>query len=303
MTKGETDEPSALPITPPDDFTDPRDTIETLRKLSVLDFVCPDSKNISTYQADKTAFLSQRKPFPGMGIISSQEDVTSPTAGLLFNHYLVNHFGCFLSPEGGDGLQYPLEQILMNQNNDYDNLKAVVNRLLLIREGLNIAAIESEPALKSQMQACASTLAALLVLPALEPLIEAFLTAGWAYCESLLDVRTLLSGDKIPTIKNAENWQVALNNLPALLTDPNELKKPAAKGLSYQNYLSILLLTRPAANKTVGAMDMIEHEIRHKVNPDFRFDLCLDSVTAEITATTSDDISLTAERSISYRDM
>lgn len=57
---------------------------------------------------------------------------------------------------------------------------------------------------------------AFLIPPAVV-VIEGALILCWAFAESILDVRELFAGGKVPLTKNASNWQLSLQGLPALV--------------------------------------------------------------------------------------
>ena len=39
---------------------------------------------------------------------------------------------------------------------------------------------------------------------------------AWAYGEAIMDIRTLISGGKVPLVKNAEDWKLSLSGLMQL---------------------------------------------------------------------------------------
>ena len=277
------------------------EAIRTLRQSTVLDFVCPEGVP-SEQTCDPASLPGGRTLNRGFGTIDAGSDLSGADASLWFDAYLTDHFGSLTNPEGGDGLQYRLEQILFGKNSDRDNLSAVTTRLLLIREGLNIAAIRTQPALKAAVDSAAAGLAALLAAPYLEPVLLLFLTAGWAYAESLLDIRTLYRGESVPAVKTAENWQVSLDALPRLISDPDSLRKTSSGGLSYHDYLRLLLIACPMDDKISRCADMIEYGMRQS-RPSFRLDHCLDAVSVTFTAATADHITLTVTRTDSYRTL
>ena len=72
-----------------------------------------------------------------------------------------------------------------------------VDRLLLIRDGLNMASIMSMPDKQAEAEALAIAMAGASVNPAIIEAVKYGILAAWAYVESVLDIRALLDGDKI----------------------------------------------------------------------------------------------------------
>ena len=68
-----------------------------------------------------------------------------------------------------------------------------------------------------QIHAMAAAIAAAFLIPPAVVVIEGALILCWAFAESILDVRELFAGGKVPLTKNASNWQLSLQGLPALV--------------------------------------------------------------------------------------
>ena len=68
---------------------------------------------------------------------------TSYTSGILFGQYLLKKLGNYRKP-ASSGLNYQVEYILGGKNSDRENLKSVATKLLLIRQGVNMAYLISD---------------------------------------------------------------------------------------------------------------------------------------------------------------
>ena len=164
--------------------------------------------------------------------------------------------------------------MLGGKDTDRENLQYVVNRLLLIREASNIAFLYTDPQKRAELQACASALSLLLLIPEGMTLVQGVLAAGWAYIESICDVKTLLSGGKVPLTKDNGSWKTHLNHLST------EDASSASAGLDYRDYLFLLLSFSSEDRLTFRCMDMMEQNIRAKEGrANFSFDACLDAVS------------------------
>lgn len=98
-------------------------------------------------------------------------------------------------------LDYQVEYVLGGKGNDKENLQYVVNRLLLIREASNIAFLYTDSQKRSELQACASALSLLLLIPEGMTLVQGVLAAGWAYVESISDVKFFCPEEKFLFLK------------------------------------------------------------------------------------------------------
>ena len=275
--------------------------MESLRQTSILNLVCENPSSVSGRTISKDSLLSEYGTESSLGSVEISEDVDSVSSALWLNEYLVTHFGNYVSPENGNGLKYPLEQILQGKNSDSKNLEAVVKKLLFIREGVNFLYIKQDTALKAQADTAATAISAFILQPELlEPLSE-LIQVGWAYCESLLDVRSLLAGDQIPLTKSAETWQMkSLSDIAGFKSRMDSLRNKNGSGLSYKDYLRILLTMMDTDKKCQGMMNMMDHEIRMSGRDNFRFDQCITSLSLEIKAISEGRTELKAEKSLSY---
>ena len=290
-------------VTVPDDFVNPLPALKTVGKLSVLNLVLQDTGSVSGASADTGGFPDAREKESGIGLTDVKTSIHDSTNSLIFNEYILNHYGTFRQPEDIDGLKYQSEYILMGKDSDIANLEAVVNRILLIRFGANLIHINQSGVLRGQIESASAAIASLILLPQASKVIEVLLAAGWAYCESLVDVRGLLDGDKIPLIKNETNWQVQLSDIPGIIGNMDVLRKRSPSGMSYKDYLRVLLFMEDADTRVSRSMNMTEYTMRRCGHENFRLDLCLDALTVDITARAEGRLSFTTEKSMCYRDL
>lgn len=69
----------------------------------------------------------------------------------------------------------------------------------------------------------------------------------WSFAESILDLRELFHGGRVPLTKTAATWQLSLENLPNLLEGLDSQRRDAKGGMSYEDYLQVLLLSKSKA--------------------------------------------------------
>lgn len=108
--------------------------------------------------------------------------------------------------------------------------------------------------------------------PAVIEAVKYGLMAAWAYAESVLDLRTLLSGRKIAMVKSDAEWTSNLSEISALLSGYSQAKN-CPSGKSYKDYLGLLLYLHSGETLAMRAMDVQEAAIRRVAGyEDFRMD-------------------------------
>lgn len=287
----------------PDDFVNPLPFIEELRRLSVYDLVLGTSADVSEKELDGTSLVSSRGAQSGVGIIDVPEGLDTFETGIIYNEYILTHFGNYTDPEREGSVEYQAEYILQGKPSDRENIEDMITKLLLAREASNLVFLYSSPTKSAELGAAAEAISILLYIPFAEPVIKALLASGWAFCESVVDVRALLRGKRIPFIKSDDNWQVQLASIPDLLTEGgiDNLTGNDGNGMNYTDYLRILLAVSDRQTHISRSLDLVESTIRRK-RPGFRIDCCIESLTAEFSVRSENYVTLTEEETMRYRD-
>ena len=212
--------------------------------------------------------------------VSDIRSDNSYTSGILFGQYLLKKLGNYRRPAAA-GLNYQVEYILGGKNSDRENLKSVAGKLLVIRQGVNMAYLLSDGGKRIQVETLALAIASGFLIPPAAAVIEAALIFCWAFAESILDVRELFAGGHVPLIKNSSDWQLSLSNLPNILDKLDSSRKDAGNGMSYEDYLQVLLMAKGKQDKVLRGMDMIECSVREKgKRPGFQMDHCITAMEA-----------------------
>ena len=265
---------------PPQKVVNPISIIRRIRKMGILELVIPGNKGVYDGQVQAGTLLSRREKQKGMPMYEPEKTDTSYTSQILFQQYLMEKLGNYSAP-GKGALKYQTEYILGGKTGDIENLKSVAGRLLLIREGVNIVHLVSDGTKRAQAAGLASAIASAFLIPPATGVIEAAILLCWAVGESILDVRELFDGGKVPLVKSAADWQLSLENLPELLNGLDSVRRGSEDGMSYEDYLQVLLLGVSREEKITRAMDMIELCVREKGRKNFRMDSCI--VAAEVS--------------------
>ena len=185
-------------------------------------------------------------------------------ADALFREDLLMQFPNYCK-EAKEELKYQAEYLISGNPSDQKNLKYVVKRLLFLREGLNYQYCLQHQNLNGAAGELALALTGMFGMPALTGAMQHALLLGLAYGESLLDVRILLSGGKIPLLKDAASWKLSFETLGSLgnlleSVDGSETEE----GLSYTDYLRILLQMCRRPDLKLRALDLIQYRLQRQ---------------------------------------
>ena len=227
----------------------------------VLGIVLPEGRMLSAYTFSKQGLPSREF---GSEALPSEGLLKETLKKIVFNEYLLDHFPCFTETSPRTDVQYELEYVLYGEPSDTENLKTVVNRLMWMREGMNLLYLATDSEKRGKAEELAETLAGWTgeAAAVLVPIITAAILAAWAYGESLADVRQLLSGDRVPMMKDKDSWSTSLDGLQDILQGKMSGGDGGGSGLSYRDYLRLLLFLGNGGRHTAYAMDMIQLNMR-----------------------------------------
>lgn len=233
--------------------------IEDSQAHGILATVLPKGTSVSNNSFASSSRVSQRS-------LQTGNNPKVPKGGafdkVLYEQYLLQNMSCYTDNKAGHVFKYELEYLLCGKTKDQDNLKGTVERLLAMREAANMGYLLTSTTKKAEALALATTLAGVTANPVIIKSVQMGLLAAWAYCESTLDVRALLAGDKIPLVKTESTWTSGLKNISTLLSG-NTKAKSSSTGLDYKNYLGTLLLLESVDKSAYRAMDLQEATIQN----------------------------------------
>ena len=151
-----------------------------------------------------------------------------------------------------------------------------------MREGANFAYAMGNASMREAALALAVLLVGAIPIPGLVTATKAALLLAWAYGESLIDVRILLAGGKVPLLKDESSWRLSLENLAHLTQVLEEAGSGTGKGLAYKDYLRLLLAVGDKKEYPMRALDMIEGQMRKRAaTAEFQADYCIAGIRAE----------------------
>ncbi len=274
---GETGSEAQLPAVP--ESRNPLNIIKKLKNEGILGVVLKDKGAIS-----QKALASDCPSRRGLrtGNLPVEKKYGGVVDDLIFQEYLFERFTLFTDQEEDQVLDYGLEYILCGKNSDEKNLKSTVVKLLLLREGSNFVYLTNDTVSMGAAEAMAAGLVGWIPLPGLVTATAYALLLAWAYGESLIDVRELLAGGRVPVLKSADTWKLDLASLADIVYILNGVDGSSEEGLSYASYLQILFTLGNHRKYAMRALDLVEgHMRRRAATSAFRVDNAIFKIQAQ----------------------
>lgn len=259
----------------------PLTVLEKLKRKSILDVVC-SKYGVSERTVSKSEVASKRKLQTGNMELSGEHG--GLTSDLLFREYLLDHFENYQDRNESGKLNYQIEYVIGGKRSDRENLKSVVRKLLLLREGCNYVYCIRNSDMSAQAGALAALLIGWLGIPPLVTVMKHALLLAWAYGESMLDVKTLMDGGHVPLVKTGATWRLTLDQLANLETLLSEDGGNRQEGADYQDHLRILLNLQSVSTQKKRALDLVEMNL--SVLPglsNFQADDCVVGIRTQVT--------------------
>ncbi len=258
----------------------PTSFLEKKRKEGILKWVVENSEMLSNKTLPTDELIMARMEAGNVNRGNGKLPELSGEEELLerffFQEYLMRYMGHYGAESEEDVLTYQAEYLVMGKENDLDNLRAVVNAVFAIREVANTSYIMADSDKNIIAETLGAALATAMTIPEAAGLIKLILLYGWAFAESIHDVKSLMSGGRVPLMKTEKTWYYDLEK--ALKLDCSD-RETDSEGLSYEDYLRILMTLQSKETLTGRAMNMVEADIRQtQGNAAFRLDGCLDSL-------------------------
>lgn len=213
----------------------------------------------------------------GIGITSIIDGIAGGASldgmvsGAAENLYIFVYFKDYINDRdlGKTYFQNEIEYILSGKPDDEKARKSVYRKLLLIRNGLNLAYLYS-----SEEKRDAAMAAAEVITPGPPALVtQALIMETWALLEAVNDLKILYDEKTVPLVKKDENWAITLENVLSDMypedgaSDEDEekekkggkyIKPQSIEGIEYDGYLKILTAALPEKIKLLRIMDLIQ---------------------------------------------
>lgn len=274
--------------------------IEQIENAGILSVVMPDDMELSAKKIHLQDQASRRVLNTGRGTFPARQGTGGIEERFLFQEYVLKNFTNAAQAEKSDdqngrSLEYEVEYILSGKDSDKDNLESVLLKIFLIRMALNYVYLMGDTEKQAEAEALAVTISLILLMPEGTEVLKQLVLFAWAAGESVVDIRTLLSGNRVPLVKTKENWQVSLSRLLTLGSGSGYPKgEDSRDGISYEEYLMGFLFLADEEDVTMRTIDRVEENIASGYGPgSFRADHCVTKIRMENTAVIFGDVSYT----------
>lgn len=257
------------------------DTLLWARKNQLLSLVLPKDFVLSNKSVPLGKQVSIRARNTGRGSFPAHAGIGQLEERLLFEQYVVEHLGCATGVKGeARSLDYELEYLLCGKASDSENLNTVVRRLLFFRFAANYFFLQTDGEKQSEAEIFAAALSIVLLMPEAMEVVKQLVLVLWAFGESVMDLRSLLGGGRVAMVKGKETWQLQVSSLFQLGTQEDQKDgMDAGEGLTYVEYLQIMLFLENDARLTMRVLDRVEQNLQRQEGvSNFRVDACVTKI-------------------------
>lgn len=231
--------------------------VKNAQESGTLQLILEEGKAVSVKESKSD--LQTRKKETGTLQLTKEADWYQK---LLVLAYLDEYFSCYQKKKEGHYLSYEMEYVLCGKDTEWENLEGTFKRMLLMREAANILSVLRDSEKLKTTQAMAEVIGLLIgENPAAVKLIQAGLVGAWAYAESILDVRSLAAGEKIPLIKEKNEWTTEISQILSVFQNHARAKK-CEDGLNYNDYLKQLLFLSSEEETAYRMMEAMEFSLQ-----------------------------------------
>lgn len=283
----------------------PFSCLETIENAGILSIALPKDMKVSGRAVNLEEQVSYRNLRTGYGSFPARQGIKGPEEKILFNEYILQKFShASGSSEAGEttdeteekkdsSLKYEVEYILAGKSSDKENLESVLFKIFLIRMALNYMCLLGENSLKAQAEVMAIVISAVLLMPEISEPLKHLILLAWASGESIVDLRSLLSGNRVPLTKNSDNWQLSLGSLLLLGSGSDAVEgSDTQDGVSYEDYLRAFLFLENTDNVSMRTLDRMEENMKSVCGLEFfQADQCISRLEITTTAPVAGGIS------------
>ncbi len=260
----------------------------------------PQDMELSGREIDLGKQASKRVLNTGRGSFPARTGMNGLEERLLFNEYILQNFTNAAADSREDdenkeesaseaedrSLAYEVEYILSGKPSDKENLESVLMKIFLVRVALNYAFLLGNSGKQAEAEAAAATISLLLLMPEGIEIIKQLILLAWAAGESVVDIRTLLSGKRAALIKTDKNWQTSLSDLITMGNSSAQSEgENMTDGISYEDYLRAFLFLADQEDTAMRSVDRIEENLVVQHGMDFfQADHCVTKLKVKNTA-------------------
>lgn len=165
--------------------------------------------------------------------------------------------------------RYEVEYIISGDLSDSELIKSTENKLVLIRNMLNLFYLY----ISDEKRESALALANVITPGAMAFITQGVLLESWAYAEAVNDLKIIKDNKAVPLLKKDCNWALSIENVfdskgNQLEQNEGESNKKYVspqkiEGSVYSDYLKILLQRVPDDTKLLRILDLIQINMKY----------------------------------------
>lgn len=280
--------------------------VEKIEKTGLLSMVLPEKMDLSGKAVRLQEQASNRSLTQGYGTFPERQRMNGIEEKLLFNEYILQNFknaamdktenpayeknsnsiepdlidqkGSNKNDQKESGsLEYEAEYIIAGKASDKENLEAVLMKIFLVRMALNYVYLLEDKEKQGEAAVLATAVTTILLIPEASEALKQLLLLVWSAGESVIDIRALLSGKRVPISKSKNNWQLSLSSLLTLGIGQERMEgEDVSDGISYDWYLRMFMFLENDEKITMRTLDRIEENMQTEWNLDYmKVDQCI----------------------------
>lgn len=246
------------------------DFVKKIKRDGVLGYITEgklSDKNICIDSVPSKIYLNNDYHWKKLGTL--EENARKALTG----QYIFDKFNSFVHNRGISPLAYEVEYIIEGKKSDKENLDNIINRIIIIREGFNLIYLAKDSVKREEAYQMALAITGFTGMPVVIRITQFLILGAWAYAESIVDIKDLLAGYRVKLLKEENEWNLSLSGIKNLNSTDTEREKRG--GLSYEDYLRVMLFTQNKSEQILRIMDMIEVNIQNKYNKNFKVSDCI----------------------------
>ena len=254
--------------------------------VSEADIYC----DMEISEEEEDTYMDYREPEELSAVIGNFmcEDIAHGTkdmavTGVYMKEFFIHYTSEQINSEEKHALKYELEYICSGRTADADNLKATINKCLLIRTGQSLAYLLSDNASKQKAYATAAALVGFSGMDALVRITQYMILAGWAYADACVDMAVILDGGKINVIKKHLNVSYSeLMSFGKEMIQKKVKEADAENGVDYETII-ILLGVIKGDIAVSRCMDIMQYNMKLRDSGRFSFKDAVYGISAELS--------------------
>lgn len=180
-------------------------------------------------------------------------------------------------------LKYQWEYVVAGRSSDRENLKAVLERILMIRTVINFTAIYKDAGKKAQAYEMALAIVGFSGMEPLVRLTQTLLLLLCALIEGMVDIAGLLQERDVPLMKSPSQVLTGMGELfaitnQAIVQRAKKWGKAGKKSFGYTDYILLFMACMKQSIRRYRIMDVIQMDMVKNGYSRFSFSTCVYSV-------------------------